>query len=76
MPFPDISSISFTGILVKAAPYLFWLTVVLCVVAGGILDYHWRTYGIGLIKLLEFRVSFVVGVIVLLGVMYLALISL
>ncbi len=72
MPFTDFVSLSATDILVRSVPYLLGLAAIGFIVAGAVLDYHWRTYGVGLIHLLWFRLLFVGAGVVLLGVMYLA----
>ena len=70
MSLPNINDWSFLDITVKAVPYIFWVAVAAFLTVGGILDYHWRTYGVGLIRLLHFRLLFIVSGLILLAVMY------
>jgi hypothetical protein len=42
-----------------ALPYILLAALVLFFVLGGILDYHWRTYGIGFLRLPIFRIIYV-----------------
>jgi hypothetical protein len=72
----DISSISWSRILIVAVPYILGLAVAIFLIAGGILDYHWRTYGVGLVRLFMFRAIYVSAGIILLAVMSIAYSSL
>ncbi len=72
MPFPDIFSLPFGELLFKSIPYIFGLAIFGFFLAGGILDYHWRTYGVGLIRIFQFRVIYASAGLALLAVMFLA----
>ena len=67
LEFSDFDALRF---LIASLPYFFWLGLGLFIVVGGILDYHWRTYGVGIIRLAQFRLLYVgVGLLVLI-IMY------
>lgn len=62
--------------LIRSLP---WVTVVLVVIyllVGGILDYHWRRYGVGILRLTTLRIAYVSTGIILFGVLFVALASL
>lgn len=68
--FLELGDIDTLAFIIAALPYFFWLAVGLFLVVGGILDYHWRTYGVGLIRLAQFRLLYVgVGLLVII-IMY------
>jgi hypothetical protein len=62
--------------IVASAPYLFLLLLASYLILGGILDYHWRRYGVGIVRLLSLRIAYIVTGIILFGVLAVALISL
>jgi hypothetical protein len=68
--FFDSGSFDPITFLIASLPYLFGFAVFLFIVVGGILDYHWRTYGVGLIRLAQFRLIFVGVGLVVLSIMY------
>ena len=56
-----------------------WVTVALVAIyllIGGILDYHWRRYGVGILRLATLRIAYVSTGIILFGVLFVALASL
>ncbi len=52
-----------------ATPYIFIFLLVVYLVLGGILDFHWRKYGTGLIQTFKFRIAYVALGIIFLGIM-------
>ncbi len=65
-----------TSWLAAAAPYIYGFLIIAFLVLGGVLDYHWRQYGAGLIRLFQFRVLYLSVGIILIGVMTVAYSSL
>jgi len=61
--------------LIAFLPYVFIGLLVVFIVLGGVLDFHWRKYGTGLIQTFKFRIGYVVAGVILFGVMSLALSS-
>jgi hypothetical protein len=64
------------GWVVASAPYLYLLLLIAYLILGGVLDYHWRRYGVGIVKIFNLRVAYVGTGIILFGVLTVALISL
>lgn len=55
--------------LFKALPYLFYGAIIAFFVLGGILDYHWRKYGVGFLRLPVFRIFYIGGGLLLIFIM-------
>lgn len=52
--------------ILAAVPYILIGFIVIFFVLGGVLDYHWRTYGIGFLRLPTFRIVYsVIGLLLL-----------
>ena len=59
-----------------AVPYVAVGLLGLYLLMGGILDYHWRRYGVGLLNITRFRVLYLAAGIILFGVLFVATASL
>ena len=64
------------GWLLKSLPYVAGLLLFIYLLVGGILDYHWRRYGVGILRLTYLRVAYVAAGIILFGVLFVALFAL
>lgn len=64
------------GWLMRAVPYAALLLLVTYLILGGVLDYHWRNYGVGIVNLFVLRVAYVSAGIILFGVLAVGLASL
>ena len=64
------------GWVLRAMPYAAGLLLFIYLLMGGILDYHWRRYGVGFLRLTYLRVAYVAAGIILFGVLFVALFSL
>ena len=71
----DISLETATHWVIAVLPYAFIALLVVFLVLGGVLDFHWRRYGTGLIQTFKFRIAYVVCGVIFLGVMSVALSS-
>lgn len=60
----------------RSLPYVSLLLLFFYLLLGGVLDYHWRRYGIGIVKLFQLRASYVAIGIVLFGVLFVSLLAL
>jgi hypothetical protein len=72
----DFSIDQLAGWLATGVPYMYGFLIVAFLVLGGILDYHWRQYGAGLIRLFQFRILYLSAGIIFIGVMTVAYLSL
>ncbi len=63
------------GWIVASAPYVFLLLLIAYLILGGILDYHWRRYGVGIVKIFNLRMAYVGTGIILFGVLTVVLIA-
>jgi hypothetical protein len=71
----DISLVEVVRWMVVGMPYAFLVFLVVFLLLGAVLDFHWRKYGIGLIQAFKFRITYVAIGIILLGVMAVSLIT-
>jgi len=62
--------------IVQALPYILGFLFLVFIVVGAILDYHWRSYGVGLIRLFQFRFMYVAAGLVFLAAMFISYSSL
>lgn len=60
----------------RSLPYIALLLLASYLLLGGVLDYHWRRYGVGIIKLFQLRAAYVAIGIVLFGVLFVSLVAL
>lgn len=72
----ELTGVQIFSWFVKGAPYIVGALLIAYLGIGGILDYHWRRYGVGIVKITQLRALYVGVGIVLFGVLFIAMISL